>query len=123
MTGGAPQLLGDHHSSQQRAVCGRGLEASLPKSYRDFQYLLVDDASTDSTPEIMSQYAAQDDRIVPISISGMSTTARPSTPPLTPLPQRVVAILGADDIAYPAVWKNRFVFWTHIQIIADRRAS
>lgn len=39
------------------------IESVLSQTYTDFTYLLIDSASTDSTPQIMQEYAQKDSRI------------------------------------------------------------
>ena len=40
------------------------LESLLDQTHRDLQIVCIDDASTDSTPDILKRYAAADDRKV-----------------------------------------------------------
>ncbi len=42
------------------------LESCLNQSHRNLELIIVDDASTDNTPEIISNYASQDSRVRPI---------------------------------------------------------
>jgi glycosyltransferase involved in cell wall biosynthesis len=39
------------------------IESVLEQTYRDFEFLVVDDASTDESAEVVSEYAEEDDRI------------------------------------------------------------
>lgn len=39
------------------------VESILGQTFTDFEYIIIDDASTDKTSEILAQYAAQDPRI------------------------------------------------------------
>jgi chlorobactene glucosyltransferase len=43
------------------------VEAALAQQYPNFEVLVLDDRSSDATPEILLQLAAQDDRLHPIS--------------------------------------------------------
>ncbi len=43
----------------------RSIESILNQSYTDFELIIIDDASTDSSQELILQYAAQDARIRP----------------------------------------------------------
>src|SRR5580765_1811527 len=42
------------------------IESVIGQSYQNWEYLLVDNASTDSTPEIISRFASRDSRIQPV---------------------------------------------------------
>jgi glycosyltransferase involved in cell wall biosynthesis len=39
------------------------IESILDQSFKDFEFIIVDDGSTDSTPEVLSKYAQKDSRI------------------------------------------------------------
>ena len=41
----------------------RALESALAQTYSDFELIIVDNASTDATPDICEEYAARDSRI------------------------------------------------------------
>ena len=42
---------------------GRAIESILSQTYRDFEYIIVDNGSTDRSGEIAEQYAKKDSRI------------------------------------------------------------
>ncbi len=44
------------------------IESVLTQTYKDFEYLLIDDGSTDNTWKIIQTYAAKDARIRPIKL-------------------------------------------------------
>lgn len=43
------------------------IESVLNQTWKDFEFIIVDDGSTDETGRIIARYAAEDGRIVPIS--------------------------------------------------------
>lgn len=50
---------------------GRCVEALLAQTYPNFEIIVLDDRSTDSTPEILRHYVAQDDKLVVINGSDL----------------------------------------------------
>ena len=47
----------------QEDLIAQSIECVLNQTYRNLQFLIVDDGSTDSSPEIIRRYAQKDDRI------------------------------------------------------------
>ena len=45
------------------ALVGRAIESILAQTYRDFEFVIVDNGSTDRSGAIADEYAARDDRI------------------------------------------------------------
>lgn len=85
------------------------VESILQQTFRDFEFLIVDDGSTDRSLKILQRYAAQDIRIRLIS--------RPNTGYVTALNQmlelaqgELVARMDADDVALPDRFANQVAF-------------
>lgn len=85
------------------------IESVLAQDFRDFEFLIVDDGSTDSSPEIISRYAATDSRIRPIlrenrgliaSLNEMIEAARAP----------IIARMDADDICRPHRFSRQIAF-------------
>jgi teichuronic acid biosynthesis glycosyltransferase TuaG len=74
----------------------------LNQSFKDFEFLLIDHASTDSSPAIMQRYKAQDDRIQIIRLDiNKGGPAYPRNEGLKVARGEYVAFVDADD-----VWKE-----------------
>jgi glycosyltransferase involved in cell wall biosynthesis len=80
---------------------GAAIESILQQTFTDFEYILVDDASTDSSPQIVDRYAARDPRIVVMHNSRRLTTSGALNRALTLARGKYVANLDADDLALP----------------------
>lgn len=82
------------------AFLAESIESILGQTYRDFEYLLIDDGSTDATLDILNQYAARDDRIVLVrkSNSGLCDSLNVG---LRIARGDWIARLDADDVAMP----------------------
>jgi glycosyltransferase involved in cell wall biosynthesis len=85
---------------------GEAIESILNQSNRDFEFLIIDDGSTDGSLEILKRYAARDSRI--------SLTARPNCGVAATLNELVaqaqgefIARMDADDIAMPERFREQ----------------
>ena len=76
------------------------IESTLTQTYEDFEFVMVDDGSTDGTLDIMMDYAARDDRIRvlrqdnkgnPTALNRLMEEARTDW----------IANMDADDIVLP----------------------
>ena len=76
------------------------VDSVLNQSYRDFEYLLVDNNSTDSTPKILESYARGDKRIKIIKETKQGPLYARSTG-LKFAKGEWIAVLDADDMALP----------------------
>ena len=58
-------------------LVSRAIEGTLGQTYRDFEFIIVDNGSTDESGQIADRYAAQDNRIRIWSLSPSSFSATP----------------------------------------------
>ena len=88
---------------------GETIESVLAQDFADFEFLLLDDGSTDQTAEIANSYAARDPRMqvisrenrgMPASLNQLFAAAR------APL----VARLDADDVCEPTRFSRQVAF-------------
>ncbi len=83
-----------------QAYLARTLDSVLAQTFRDFEFVIVDDGSTDQTPEILAAYAARDPRIrlVTQANAGIPKAANAG---LRQCRGEFVARIDADDVAHP----------------------
>jgi len=85
------------HNDEEYLACA--IESILDQTYRDFEFLITDDSSTDGSHSIIQQYAECDDRIrglVNAENRGLTKTLNDM---LRRANGRLVARMDADDIA------------------------
>lgn len=80
---------------------GQAVESILGQSYSDFEFLIVDDASTDSTSSILREYGLADKRIRLISNESNLGLSRSLNRGLEQAKGAYIARMDADDIARP----------------------
>lgn len=76
------------------------LESVCAQSIRDWELVLVDDGSTDSSPAIMNRFAAQDSRVIVIRQSNGGIVAALNAG-LQACRADLVARMDADDLCHP----------------------
>ena len=86
------------------------IDSVLGQSFRNWELIVINDCSTDSTADILSQYAARDERVrvytnevnlrLPSSLNKAMTFAR----------GRYIARMDADDICLPDRLEKQYAF-------------
>ncbi len=80
----------------------RTVQSVLDQSFQDWELVLVDDASTDATRELMARLEAQDARIRPVFLEqNCGMPARPRNMGIAHAGGEWIAFLDADDIWHP----------------------
>jgi len=76
------------------------IESILGQTFGDFEFIIADDGSTDKTPDIINEYARQDNRILPIFLEhgGGPCAANVGVRQAKGI---LIARMDADDIALP----------------------
>lgn len=77
------------------------LDSVLDQTWHDYELIVVDDGSTDDSPEIIRAYAERDPRIRPVFNTVNRGIHAPNVQAARLARGRYVAVLDADDIAEP----------------------
>lgn len=83
---------------------GEAIDSILQQTYTDFEFLILDDGSTDETPHLLQRYAALDARIHILNRPNQGLT-RSLNQMLSLARGEFIARMDADDVALP----DRFV--------------
>lgn len=86
------------------------LDSILSQTFADFEYLVVDDLSTDGSPGILQRYAERDDRIVLLRTEAQINHSNAINTALKRAQGEFVAILDADDVAQPSRLERQVAF-------------
>lgn len=81
----------------------------LNQTFKDFEFVIIDDGSTDETLKIINSYADNDDRIVVISKPNTGLTDSLNVG-LQMARGEWIARLDADDVAFPTRFKRQIEF-------------
>ncbi|WP_019195350.1 glycosyltransferase [Afipia birgiae] len=85
------------------------IESVLAQTYRDFEFIIVDDGSDDRSPEIIREFSAKDARIVPIFQPRAGLVAALNNG-LHAARAALVARLDSDDVAEPTRFARQVAF-------------
>lgn len=91
-------IIGSYNSA---ATLERAIDSILGQTVRDLELIVIDDGSSDSSPEIARAAAARDGRVRPIALGenvGISTSLNRALAEAT---ADIVAIQDADDYSAP----------------------
>lgn len=86
------------------------IDSVLQQSYEDFEYLLIDDCSTDNSAEIVKSYATKDARIKYIKLKENSGAAVARNTGLEHAQGRYIAFIDSDDLWYPEKLETQLAF-------------
>lgn len=77
------------------------IDSILNQTFKDFEYIIVDDAATDSTPRILSEYAKKDKRIKVITNEVNKERCISRNIAIEQSSGGYIAVTDADDISLP----------------------
>ncbi len=111
------------------------IESILSQSYNSFEFIIIDDASTDNTYQICEKYSLQDNRIRLYKNKQNLWVVKTRNVLLDKISSdsKYIAIIDADDIAYPERMRKQIDFleansyisiiWSDIDIIDENGKS
>jgi glycosyltransferase involved in cell wall biosynthesis len=85
------------------------VDSILAQTYRDFEFVVVDDGSTDETPSILQSYARADPRLRILRGAGRGIVAA-LTQGIAAARGRLIARMDSDDIALPTRLQRQVAF-------------
>lgn len=83
------------------AYIAEAIESILAQTYPHFEFIIVDDGSTDNTWAIIQQYARRDARIVPLQMPQNSGASAARNAAIEHAQHEWIVAMDADDIARP----------------------
>ena len=90
-----------------------GIESILAQTFADFEFLIVDDGSTDGTWQVLTEYAARDSRIRLIRNSQNLGLTRSLNKGLSAAQGEYIARQDADDVSLPHRLEKQVVVLEH----------
>ena len=115
-------LLAVHNSFE---YLGPAIDSILKQTYRKFELILIDDASTDGSSEILSKFQKQDERVIVLYNSSNLGLAESLNRGYRVSSGEFIARMDADDIAVPERFekqKNFLVEHPEIDLIGSDAA-
>lgn len=91
------------------AYLGEAVESILNQTFRDFEFLIIDDGSTDDSLKLLRQYAMRDSRIRVIARENRGLTSTLNEL-LSIARGEFVARMDADDISMPERFARQIAF-------------
>jgi glycosyltransferase involved in cell wall biosynthesis len=85
------------------------MDSVLNQTFRDFEFVIVDDGSTDATPDILSKYALRDSRIRVLR-EGKKGRSAALNLGISLANGKYVANIDADDLAMPGRLEEQVAF-------------
>lgn len=86
------------------------VESILNQTFTNFEFIIVDDQSTDSSWQIIQEYAAKDSRIIAVKNSGKKGCPSARNYGNKLAKGKYIAVMDSDDIAMPERLQTQFDF-------------
>ena len=86
------------------------IESVINQTYDSFEYLLIDDCSTDNSAALIQEYAEEDPRIKYIRLAKNSGAAVARNTGIENAEGRYIAFIDSDDVWYPEKLTKQLAF-------------
>lgn len=86
------------------------IESILNQTFQDFEFIIIDDSSTDASRKIINSYAQNDKRIVQVRNKTHSCTSKSLNHGLSVAKGKYVVRMDADDYSYSGRLEKQFLF-------------
>ncbi len=92
------------------AYLAQAVESVLGQTYTDFEFIIVDDGSRDSSPARLAEYAARDARVVVVGNASNQGLTRSLNTALARARGALIARQDADDLSLPERFERQVAF-------------
>jgi len=89
---------------------GEAIESILNQTFKDFEFIIIDDCSTDNTWEIIQGYVKKDERIIVLRNKKNSKICKTLNRGIDIAKGKYIARMDADDWSYPDRFEKQFKF-------------
>ncbi|MCL1981896.1 MAG: glycosyltransferase [Clostridiales bacterium] len=110
MVRGTPQITVLMSVYNGESYLAEAVDSILGQTFSDFIFLILDDASTDATPEMLKRYAARDNRITIITNERNLGLAASLNRGISHIDTPYIARMDADDISLPERLEKQLAF-------------
>lgn len=100
-------IMGARNASR---YIGQAIESILSQSCRDFEFIIVEDGSTDRTLEILEEYRRRDDRIIVLRNPENMGLTKSLNRALSHARGEYVARMDADDVSHPERFEKQLEY-------------
>lgn len=88
----------------------QSIESILNQTFTDFEYIIVNDGSTDNTYRIIQEYASKDNRIIIINNEKNIGIVKSLNKALDIAKGKYIALQDGDDISFPKRLEEQYMF-------------
>ena len=89
----------------------KSIQSIIEQTYKNFEFIIINDGSTDKTPEIINYYSSVDDRVIVIHQDNLGLTKALNIG-IKLAAGKYIARMDADDISLPSRFE-KFIKYVH----------